>query len=297
MSEQDIKSYKGMLFLAVFAVCFLPFFVSVLGVDFATPGIRSEDTGLADIEKSFLALRGGLVHALLEWSAVTIALLVMIVSLLHYYFHQDITIPIIGTALLCAGFTDAFHTLAAMRIIEAKAENSDFIPFTWALSRMFNGAIILVGSILCIWLLSLKAPKEGQQWKHGIFLGLIIFVFILIAYYVVNSAAMSLNLPRTTFKEGLISRPFDVLPLLLFSISGILFWSWHNAKATTFRYALILSMIPNIATQLHMAFGSEQLFDNHFNIAHSLKILSYFIVLIGITIDAINIFKDSQQTG
>ncbi|WP_299979028.1 MASE3 domain-containing protein [uncultured Pseudoteredinibacter sp.] len=294
MSEWDTKNFKAMLFIAVFAVCFLPFLASTLGVDFATPGIQSQDSDLADIEKSFLALRGGLVHALLEWSAVTIALLVMIISLLHYYFHRDITIPIIGTALLCAGFTDAFHTLAAMRIIEAKAENSDFIPFTWALSRMFNGAIILVGSILCIWLLSLKSPKEDQHWKHGAFLSLIILIFILIAYFVVNSAAMSSDLPKTTFSEGLISRPFDVLPLLLFSISGILFWSWHNAKETVFRYALILSVIPNIATQLHMAFGSEQLFDNHFNIAHSLKVLSYFIVLIGIAIDAIVIFKDSK---
>jgi hypothetical protein len=41
-----------------------------------------------------------------------------------------ITIPIIGVALLCAGFMDAFHTLAATRIIEANAQNSNFIPFT-----------------------------------------------------------------------------------------------------------------------------------------------------------------------
>ena len=287
MTAGSYSNHKRNAIILVTAICIFPLLVSLLGMDFSTPGIHSDSATMAEVEKSFLLLRGGLIHALLEWSAVTIALLVMISSLIHYYFHRDITIPIIGTALLCAGFTDAFHTLAAMRIIEASAENSDFIPFTWALSRMFNGAIILVGSILCIWLLSMERHTDNQQWKHSIFLLSIIIVFTFTAYFVVQSAAVSTSLPQTTFDEGIISRPFDVLPLLLFSISGILFWSWYGAKETVFRFALILSVIPNIATQFHMAFGSHQLFDSHFNIAHGLKIVSYFVVLIGIFIDAL----------
>ena len=35
-----------------------------------------------------------------------------------------------------------------------------------------------------------------------------------------------------------------------------------------------------------MAFGSEQLFDAHFNIAHGLKNISYFIVFLAIVIDS-----------
>lgn len=287
MTQGVHLNHKRNAIFIVSAICILPFIASILGVDFATPGIHSDNSAIAEVEKSFLLVRGGLVHALLEWSAVTIALLVMISSLTHYYFHRDITIPIIGTALLCAGFMDAFHTLAAMRIIEASAHNSDFIPFTWALSRMFNGAIILVGSILCIWLLSLEGYSKSQQRKHALLLCATILAFTFTAYIIVHSAAVSVSLPKTTFNEGLISRPFDVLPLLLFSISGVLFWSWHGARGTVFRFALILSVIPNIATQFHMAFGSHQLFDSHFNIAHSLKIVSYFVVLMGIIIDAI----------
>ncbi|MCH8293158.1 PAS domain-containing protein, partial [Candidatus Poribacteria bacterium] len=52
-----------------------------------------------------------------------------------------------------------------------------------------------------------------------------------------------------------------------------------------FSHALIISVLPEIATQLHMAFGSEALFDNHFNIAHFLKIISYFVPFVGLILD------------
>jgi len=87
------------------------------------------------------------------------------------------------------------------------------------------------------------------------------------------------------YPNALITRPFDVLPLALFLFGGTLFWIWYKQEASVVKFALILSILPEVSTQLHMAFGSVKLFDNHFNIAHFLKILAYSSVLLGILID------------
>ncbi|MEY8205649.1 MAG: response regulator [Bermanella sp.] len=121
-------------------------------------------------------------------------------------------------------------------------------------------------------------------------------MYFLIAYAVVHAAAVSDNLPQTMYPSALITRPFDVLPLALFLFGGTLFWIWYKQEASIVKFALILSILPEVSTQLHMAFGSVKLFDNHFNIAHFLKILAYSSVLVGILLDLLKYIptKDSQ---
>ena len=242
-------------------------------------------------------LAGALHHALLEWSAVSIAIMSMLLSLMHYRIKRDMTVPVIGIALLCAGMLDAFHTLAATRIIEAHAANTDFIPFTWALSRSFNASIMICAALVSFWLLRQRrldhsAAQHEFEFKHPKFvIGLISLIFISLAYLLVHWAANSASLPQTTYPDALITRPYDVLPLALFALAGTLFWYWYLSCKNTLQYALLLSIAPEIATQLHMAFGSTALFDNHFNIAHSLKVLAYLTIFIGLLHDLINIIS------
>jgi len=54
---------------------------------------------------------------------------------------------------------------------------------------------------------------------------------------------------------------------------------------------MILATLPHIAIQIHMAFGSTQLFDNHFNIAHLLKIVSYLVPLSGLLMDYFHTYQ------
>tara|TARA_Y100000031_G_scaffold46936_1_gene53510 strand:- start:1003 stop:1374 length:372 start_codon:yes stop_codon:yes gene_type:complete len=66
-------------------------------------------------------------------------------SFTHFSIKHDSTTPAIGIALFCAGGMDAFHTLAAGRLIEATADNTTLIPFTWAICRLFNALILVTG--------------------------------------------------------------------------------------------------------------------------------------------------------
>ncbi len=278
----------------VILISVVPFILNLFGVDFTSRAVSlsSSADNLAQVSQDdqFYALTGALHHALLEWSAVTLALVAGFVSFVHYSRYKDVSVPIIGLALLCAGFTDAFHTLAATRVISANVPNTDFIPFTWAFSRIFNATLMIAGVSISLWLTrhSLFGIKpittktlDIDRYQTKILM-LVSLVFISLAIGSVILAATSDQLPKTTFANALITRPYDVLPLALFTFSASLVFGWYQRQPTILKFALLLSIIPEIATQLHMSFGSTALYDNHFNIAHGLKIFAYAILTIGL---------------
>ncbi|WDE00435.1 response regulator [Thalassomonas actiniarum] len=276
--------------LFVVIICVLPALLNLSGVDFASPKaeLRPEGGGKLTDETVFLAFAGAFHHALLEWSSVVFALLAFLAAILHYRTRGDIAIPILGVAVFCAGSVDAFHTLAATRIIDANVNNTDFIPFTWALSRSFNAIIICTGSLIALWLYRQKKSAALGMDKKNRELKVLLFIsacFASFAYVCVHWAAVSDNLPQTMFSDTLLARPYDVLPLGLYIVAATLYWNLYRFNPSLARLGLLLAIIPQATTQVHMAFGSSALFDNHFNIAHGLKIFAYACVLYGIIID------------
>ncbi len=237
----------------------------------------------------FYALAGGIQHALLEWSAVILALLCVIVSMAHYSMSKDITAPIIGLALLMSGCMDLFHTLAATRLIDATAENSNLIPFTWAVSRSFNGFVLLAGVLL---LLISKKQKINLQMPHIIIAGLLLF---FIVYLLASWMALSEDLPQTQFPDALLTRPYDILPMVIFIVCLPFYWQLIKTSPSFLSAMMFIGLFPDVFSEAYMAFGSDRLFDHHFNSSHALKILSYALPFLGYLLDYRQLYKDKQQ--
>ncbi|MEH6347227.1 MAG: response regulator [Bermanella sp.] len=292
--------------VAVVLICFVPLLLNLLGIDFSSEKNPLNADKIIDghyqVDDLFNALAGAMLHALLEWSAVSIEVIAALTSFLHFYFRRDVAVPIIGLALLYAGLADVFHTLAAMGVIQAKVANSDFIPFTWALSRLFNASFLIVGASVGLWITRqrLLSSRESLQKKfdsHGLKTLLYIGAgYSLLTFSVLYFTATSNTLPLTTYPNAPISRPFDILPLALFLLAGTLIWVWYKQEESIIKFALLVSIIPCIAIQLHMAFGSVELFDSHFNIAHILKLVAYACVLAGVLIDLIKTIPQPSKS-
>ena len=301
------KNLKCYFVLLIIFISFLPYTLNLWGIDFSSTSTPLSFLGESTVignDQQFYALTGALHHALLEWSAVILAIIAGVGAFVHYYQNKDISIPIIGLALLCAGLTDAFHTLAATRIISATVPNSDFIPFTWAFSRLFNASIMILGVLLSLWLTRPSNMSVNEAGYAAIFnssinksqtLLIISVFFITLAISAVILAATSQHLPQTTFKNAFITRPYDVVPLALFILSAVLVWFWYQRKASILKFSLLLSLIPGIITQLHMSLGSTELFDNHFNIAHFLKVVAYAVITLGILITLVQSSKAEES--
>ncbi len=281
---------------AIIALCVLPYLLSSLGFDFSSQE-QTFDLQQAQswpthqvIDAMFYRLSGAFSHTILEWSAFTVALFTVCLSVCHYLISKDVTIPIIGAALFLAGCMDAFHTLAADRLIESVADNRDLIPFTWAICRVFNAAVLIIGVTILI-----NRKHKGVKADVRL-MAITSVIFAVTAYGIIRYYAINANLPQTQFSGSLITRPYDVVPLVMFAFAGLyLFPRFYQSHPKLFSHALIIAMIPQCIAELHMVFGSSALFDSHFNIAHTLKIFAYSVPLFGLLLDYIHTYQVKEK--
>ncbi len=283
---------------ACLGICVLPFTLNLLGVDFGSPRIGNELVDSAALSQSgrtdllHHALSGSFTHTLLEWTAFLCAVFTVILAWLHFTIRRtDVVIPVVGIALFCSGCVDAFHTLAADRLIDAVADNTNFIPFTWAVSRSFN-ALVMISGISLLLLRTRRARVTSARFVGGVSVAA-----GLAAWLVIHLCATSKHLPQTMFPDSLVTRPWDVAPLVLFVLAGATLYRRLYAVAPSYlSHALVIGVAAEIATQLHMAFGSTALFDNHFNIAHFLKIIAYLVPFSGLCMDYVRTHRAVEHT-
>ncbi len=291
-----VQRFMWVVGTVLIVICLLPLVLSFAGVNLSSAGpaltpavVDGLTTGELG-EAAHRALRGSFTHTLFEWSSVCAAAFVGLLAFVQYRQTHESSLLIIGVALMCAGAMDAFHTLAADRLSQAVASNTDLIPFTWAICRMFNGAIQLIGiGIFVFW-----AKRQVKLSTIGIVA--ISTGFVIIAYAIVHYSATSGSLPQTMFPDAAVKRPFDLYPLIPFVLCGVIVFPLNlRHNPTLVAAALALSIIPQIATQLYMAFGSFALHDGAFNIAHSLKIVCYLVPLSGILAQYIQTHSENER--
>ncbi|GIX47037.1 MAG: hypothetical protein KatS3mg131_1248 [Candidatus Tectimicrobiota bacterium] len=233
---------------------------------------------------------GSLVHALLEWTAFCLALVTAGLALIHCRIEHDTTTGVLALAFLAAGLADAFHVLAAERLLPAVADNHRFIPLTWALSRVFRAAILLSGTLFI-----LLARKPKSQMRLA-WLGLLGGSSATLAIALVLASAASPHLPQALFPAAVVTRPFDLIPLGLFAAAALWAYPWLVRRyPSLFAQALWLSTLPEVMAQLHMAFGSARLYDAHFNLAHGLKVVASLVPLVGLALDVRRAYGERAQ--
>lgn len=282
------------LIATVVVVCSVPILLMQLGADFSSDRDRFDPAALVDADPATLedalhrALSGSFTHTILEWSAFSVAILTVILSLVHFGIRRDPATPVLGVALFCAGCMDAFHTLAADRLIEAVAPNQDLIPYTWAIARLFNALILIAGAGI---FLVRKEVRTGTTFVIETSVA-----FGAVAYGIIHYTAASPTLPQTMFEDAWVTRPYDVAPLVLYVIAGaLIFPAFQKRSPGYFSHAMVISTIPQVVTQLHMSFGSFQLFDSHFNVAHFLKIITYLVPFAGLSLDYIRTHRQELE--
>ena len=227
------------------------------------------------LDEIFHVLAGAIEHALMEWSAVVIAFLCAIIAFTSYAMNRDIVAPIIGVALFTSGTMDLLHTLAATRLIDATADNSNLIPFSWAISRGYNATVMLVGVVLLL-------VSRRRQWQLGMpALIVVTAIMSLSAILLWRWLVYAENLPQTQFPEEFITRPYDVLPLCLYLACVPLYWHLYRLHPGFLTASLVIGLAPGIFSEAYMAFGSRDLFDHYFNSSHYLKVVAYLLPFLG----------------
>ncbi len=258
----------------------VPFLLHWAGTDFSSPhlGTTGQDWTASST--------GPFTHSLMEWTAVCIAGFTAFLAFLYHRSKPDSLVLTIALVFLFIGPLDAFHTLAASGLVEAKADSHNLIPITWAISRSSKALLVGLGALI---LLSKRKLPLGRNTTVLTSIG---FALALSAYFVVHSCAMGDSLPNALFPESPLTRPWDLPALVLFAFSAVfIFPLLFRAQPSLFSHALLLAALPDVATQLHMSFGSSELYDSHFHIAHFLKIVAYLVPLTALSLYFIQAFR------
>lgn len=265
--------------LVVALLCAAPWALhSLAGVDFGAPGEGFD----ADAQ-------GPLVHSLLEAVASSAALMAGILALAQFGVRRDLVTPIVGLSLFWAGIMDGFHILASDRLISGVAPLENLAPFSWALARTVTALLLLVGGLIA---LRTSEAAASRRFPALMVFNLAFGVGAVVLMIVTTSLE---TLPRMHYPDALVARPFDVAPALLFLAAGIgVFPLLHARQREAFSFALWLSVLPHLAAQGHMAFGSEQLFDHDFMAAHGLKVLAYLVPFAGAVASYLSIHAEQR---
>ena len=270
---------------ATILISFLPALLHWLGVDFGSTDSLENQSLLLIQQPDASEIAGvGQAYTLLEWTAFCLAAFTAIIALVQFRVHEDVAMPLVGIAMFCAGTLDFFRTLAILNITGTVAEPAGFLPFSWVVARIFHALILLVGVALIV-----RTPPKRRD-RDILYSMVVSLIFLVIAYVIIDVIARSSALPDTYFPGHPASRPYDLIPLVFFAFAGVVvFPRFYRRRPTIFSHALIIMALPAVVAQLHMAFGSKQLFDNHFNIAHFLKMVTFLVPFVGVCFEQLRL--------
>ncbi len=284
-----IPRHIRLLLIPAFVLTLLPTLLAILGADFSFPAepanlsLPAAVTAENELGDLFATSRGAMAHLMLEWSAFALASLTALLSIVHYRLTRDVTTLTIGVALLLSGSLDAFSAIAESHLVFEVQDPERFYPMCWTMGRTFNVLALISGTLPFLW----RRPPSGEREPTLT----LVYPFILAAFLVVLAVVTatmlaSQALPRSLFPGNIFPRPWDAIPLMLMTAAGgIVLPRFYYLQPGLFSISLLVSMIPSVVAQMHVAFGSSALYDHHFVVSLLLKQVAYCVPLAGLLLD------------
>ncbi|UKJ08118.1 PAS domain S-box protein [Solitalea lacus] len=279
-------------------VCVLPSILNLVGINFGV-NYQTFDTARlntlnyeSQLNLIYQWLEGRFIHIILVSMAIAIAFLTVILAFVDYSIKRDITTPIVGVALLCAGLFDVFHILSSTQLLSITTELVDISSFTWLLSSGYHAFILIIGTGM--FLIMRPVGKTINNDSNDRFVTYISIIFVLLTFLTINILLNLKRIPTSALTGKFYTHPIDGVPLLLYFIALVfVFPKFYQRYPSKFSLTLVLSVIPAIFTQLHMAFSS-QIFDNHFMIAHFMKMITYIMPFCGLGLNYLETLRNEK---
>jgi hypothetical protein len=229
----------------------------------------------------------GALHVVLESFAGSTALLISFVAFFQLASAQrEPTMAIIGPVFFFSGTLDLLHALGSVRPFPSLQQQHLFLELTWTLSRGYNAAGLLFGAAVVAYR---EPPRANLRWflRANALLGMM----ALVVMYLWSQSEVLPTPPRMQS----VARPLDLLPLSLFVFTACFVTPrLYERQPSLLSHALMLSMIPQVAVQILMAFGAARTFDTAYFVAHGLKIMAYLLPLSGIAFDYVRTRAEEQ---
>jgi len=219
---------------------------------------------------------GATLHTVMEGMSTLLAVIVGAMALVHYYSKKESVFLLVGVGFLGTGFLDGYHALVTSAYFKPfmPSDLPTLIPWSWVASRQFLSIFMALS-----WLVWWRENKLGQRinFRES-------SVFILSAVFAVVSCLFFafFPLPPAYYPDALFHRPEEFAPAIFFLMALIGYLYKGAWKQDVFEHWLVLSLIIGFVSQAVFMSFSGTLFDIEFDVAHTLKKVSYICVLTGL---------------
>jgi len=229
-------------------------------------------------------------HTLMEVVATLLALFVGIVALVRFYTRQNNTFLFIGTGFLGTALLDGYHAIVTSSFFAHLFPSvpDSLIPWSWVASRFFLSFMLF----LSWWAWHKEKELREARWFSN-FTVLSLAVVLTVASFLFFAFV---PLPRAYYPELFFGRPEEFVPGLLFLLALIGYVRKGKWKTDAFEHWLVLSIIIGLVGQVVFMTFSYTLFDGMFDMAHSLKKVSYVFVLVGLLISMYHLFRQAEES-
>ncbi len=216
-------------------------------------------------------------HTLMESLATILAFAIGVLALIRFYGRADHRYLYIGAGFVGTAFLDGYHALVTSSFFLGimPTEYSSLVPWSWSASRFFLAFLLLLDALFIF--------GQTKKYKY-LFPPKTVFVFTFAITVLFVYLFAFFPLPDISAKESIIARPIDLVVGFIFLLSLILHLINKRWMSHSFDHWMILFLLVSVITQIGFMSSSEQVNDTAFNLAHLLKKLSYFIILIGLLI-------------
>jgi uncharacterized membrane protein len=236
-------------------------------------------------------LSGNASYLILCTASFSVAFFVAILTLIQFNRTGEVSTPVLGLGMMCAGFMDLWQATAV-----ASGDVSDtYLLLTWTFSRAFYAVVLLFAATVSPMFEKVKGEEQRKKSMHlTLFCGLL---FLLLAVGFMSLFSYNSGLVERIYSGGVLQKAFTYGPILLLVIAATYvlptFNMWHR---NVFSLILIISCIPLIIAQIHFSFGVQSAYDSHLGAANLLKVFGYLIPLIGLIGDYEHTYKTIEST-
>ena len=259
--EMQAALFKWAVALAV--ICAVPAGLMALGMSLSLP--QGKDA----------------VHTVLETVILVAVATTFMMTLVQHRSGSEPSLPLIGLAFLFAGCLDGFHLFTGMGSMAGTGAATQIGPYAWSIGRVSAASMMLIGTGL----FALGPRHRARLFSPRVNFAILIGVGIL-AWTLMLDTINSQLLPQSTFSDQLVKRPFDLAPLGIFVLGGLVVFPLYTLRRPSpFAFSLVLSVIPQGAAQLYMLFASTQAMDSGATAAHLLKTFGYLAPLGGMMVE------------
>jgi signal transduction histidine kinase len=255
-------------------------------------------------------------HFYIELFAVVFGLVLSFYYLLRAKTINDNFSLFIGLGFLISAIIDLLHVIISYYAISNPLFIKYFIPQTWFAGRIFLSSLLTIAILKYSKLAKgideqqcqsneekdededntvdqikeQKQQQKQQEQNSGLRIQKRILIYlILLGIFSICVALASLYLvfPASVIDEYSLHRPYEIPPLILFSIALFFFYKRQLYKRKDLFYkGLVVYLILDIFSQIIMSYSSIS-FDTAHNIAHVLKDAAYFVNIIALSLSSI----------